>query len=166
LFREDLYYRINVFPIQIPPLRERPEDIPVLALNAARKAQTRVGLPQADITEAAMERLLDYAWPGNVRELENVMERGVILSRGEPIDADHILIGPTVSAPGIPPNPSQFSHSDTMRDAEKAHITKALERAGWKVEGPGGAAQILQMSPSTLRGRMKKLGVERPEPSI
>ncbi|WP_296898731.1 sigma 54-interacting transcriptional regulator [Thiohalocapsa sp.] len=163
LFREDLYYRINVFPIQIPPLRERPEDIPVLALNAARKAQIRVGLAQAEITEAAMERLLDYPWPGNVRELENVMERSVILSRGEAIDADHVLIGPSIRAPaqGVSPALSP-SYSQTIRDAEKAHIINALEQARWKVEGPGGAAKRLQMSPSTLRGRMKKLGIERP----
>jgi transcriptional regulator with GAF, ATPase, and Fis domain len=158
-FREDLYYRINVFPIHIPPLRERKEDIPTLANYAATKARSRVGLPQADITDAAMERLLDYSWPGNVRELENVMERAVILSRGDAIDRQHVLIGPAL---GVPTPQSKPPRPQGMRETEKAHIMKALERAKWQIEGSGGAAELLELNASTLRSRMKKLGIVRP----
>lgn len=158
-FREDLYYRISVFPIQIPPLRERRQDIPALAEHAVRRAQVRSGLPQSEVTAAAIERLMAYDWPGNVRELENVMERAVILSRGDPIDAGQILIGPGLGAraPAV-----QITASKPLVDLEKNYIAETLAQANWKVEGPGGAAELLGMSPSTLRGRMKKLGLQRP----
>jgi DNA-binding NtrC family response regulator len=140
LFREDLYYRINVFPIHIPSLRERKEDIPTLANFTAKRARSRVGLPQSEITDAAMDRLLDYDWPGNLRELENVMERAVILSRGGSIDAPHVLIGPALGVPATQPKaPAPLA----MRETEKAHILKALERAEWQIEGRSGAAELL-----------------------
>jgi transcriptional regulator with GAF, ATPase, and Fis domain len=158
-FREDLYYRINVFPIDIPPLRDRKEDIPALANHAAARARSRVGFPEADITDSAMERLLDYAWPGNVRELENVVERAVILSRGGSIDAPHVLIGHSLGAPAMQP---AAAGRLGIQEVEKAHIVKILEQAKWKIEGRGGAAELLEVRPSTLRARMKKLGIARP----
>jgi transcriptional regulator with GAF, ATPase, and Fis domain len=157
--REDLYYRINVFPIEIPPLRERKKDIPALANHAAARARSRVGFPEADITDSAMERLLDYAWPGNVRELENVMERAVILSRGGSIDAPHVLIGHSLGAPAMQP---AAPGPGGIQEVEKAHILKTLEQTKWKIEGRGGAAELLEVRPSTLRARMKKLGIARP----
>jgi PAS domain S-box-containing protein len=158
-FREDLYYRINVFPIYIPPLRERREDIPALARFAAERARRRSGYTESEITDRAIGRLLDYAWPGNARELENVMERAVILSRGGIIDESHVLIGPPT--PGAQAEQPKPPGPTAMSETEKSHIQKALQECKWRVEGPSGAAALLEMKPSTLRSRMKKLGIER-----
>jgi transcriptional regulator with GAF, ATPase, and Fis domain len=159
LFREDLYYQLNVFPIQVPPLRERTEDIPALARLAVQRAATTTGAMPSEITDAALERLTGYEWPGNIRELDNVMERATILGRGGKIKYEHILLGPELGNPVI-----ERAHSRPrgMHEAEKRHIKEILERTNWKIEGRNGAAHALELKPSTLRARMKKLGIERP----
>ncbi len=151
-FREDLFYRLNVFPIRLPPLRERPEDIPLLAAYFAHKACAAMGKSTGKISDHALRRLQGYPWPGNVRELQNIMERGVILSQGMDLEAEHIQVEPVASAtdnPGI----------QTLQEIEKNHIVNALRAAKGKVSGRGGAAELLGLKPTTLGSRMKKLGV-------
>ena len=151
-FREDLFYRLNVFPIRLPPLRERPEDIPLLAAYFAHKACAAMGKSTGKISDHALRRLQGYPWPGNVRELQNIIERGVILSQGMDLEAEHIQVEPVASAtdnPGI----------QTLQEIEKDHIVHALRAAKGKVSGRGGAAELLGLKPTTLGSRMKKLGV-------
>ncbi|MGD8524212.1 MAG: sigma 54-interacting transcriptional regulator, partial [Desulfobacterales bacterium] len=153
-FRADLYYRINVFPIHVPPLRERKEDIPLLARHFLKIYSTRMrkefnGIPRED-----MDRLIQYDWRGNVRELENIIERGCILSTGSMLQLPE-LVGDSTA---LSPNNSGI----TLKESEAHHIRWALEKTGWKVRGPGGAAELLEIHPSTLAFRMKKLGIQRP----
>jgi len=155
-FRSDLYYRLNVFPIYIPPLRERKEDIPLLANYFLRKHGTRLGKQFEDIPPKELERLSDYDWPGNVRELENIMERAIILSSGGALqipapDANRTYFG----------DAAETVCGHTLKENEKRHILWALEKTGWKVRGPGGAAEMLDIHPSTLEFRMKKLNIRR-----
>ena len=152
-FREDLFYRLNVFPIRLPPLRERPEDIPLLAAYFAHKACAAMGKSTGKISDHALRRLQGYPWPGNVRELQNIMERGVILSQGMDLEAEHIQVEPVASAtdnPGI----------QTLQEIEKNHIVNALRAAKGKVSGRGGAAELLGLKPTTLGSRMKKTGCQ------
>ena len=153
-FREDLFYRLNIFPITIPPFRERPEDIPLLARYFARRVCGRLGRTDSDFSEAALERLLEYSWPGNVRELENIVERAVILCAGGSIDAEHIQVD--VGSGPLPEGPFR-----TLETVEKQHIVEALESTGGKVSGKGGAAELLGLKPTTLLARMKKKGIDR-----
>jgi PAS domain S-box-containing protein len=180
-FREDLFYRLNVFPITLPPLRERPDDIPLLAERFARRFAQRMGRGVEPLSAAAVRRLQAYHWPGNVRELENVMERAVITAEGGRLDITRALPeaelgraapGPRAAAsePGGAAAPTPASPErgvpvrtvDEMRQLERANLMRALEAAGWKVAGQSGAAQLLGMRPSTLTSRMKALGIERP----
>jgi formate hydrogenlyase transcriptional activator len=158
-FRSDLYYRLSVFPIRIPPLREREEDIPLLARHFIRKAATKLRRPVTDASDGALERLVRYHWPGNVRELQNVMERAVILSSGPSVEEDAITVTPLTgpSAPGQPAAPT-----GTLADAERSAILAALETANGRISGSGGAAAHLGVKPTTLHAKMKKLGIERP----
>jgi transcriptional regulator with GAF, ATPase, and Fis domain len=169
-FRQDLFYRLNVFPIDLPPLRERPEDIRLLVHYFVGRYATKIGRRISRVSEALLERLLAYAWPGNVRELENVIERAVILSKGPELEVISEL--PAASAPPaeageLPAKPSleqptTLSPSDLkLRHVERDHILTTLKRSGWRIEGPTGAAHLLGLNPSTLRSRMKKLGIER-----
>ncbi len=151
-FREDLFYRLNVFPIRLPPLRERPEDIPLLAAYFAHKACAAMGKSTGKISDHALRRLQGYPWPGNVRELQNIMERGVILSQGMDLEAEHIQVEPVASATDNP-------GTQTLQEIEKNHIVNALRAAKGKVSGRGGAAELLGLKPTTLGSRMKKLGV-------
>ena len=153
-FREDLYYRLNVFPIALPPLRERTDDIPMLARFLVNKFATRLGKRIGGITDQAMQRLIHYPWPGNIRELENVLERAVILARGAILDIDPSLAPPSAPAP-------MGSQNFTLQSVERDHVVSVLEQTGWVVDGPRGAAQILAIHPNTLRNRMKKLGISR-----
>jgi PAS domain S-box-containing protein len=153
-FREDLYYRLHVFPIHLPPLRQRKEDIPLLAHFLVHKFAARIGKPVAAIPEPAMRRLIDYPWPGNVRELENVLERAVILSRDGTLGVLLELLPPSVAAPLAPVQP-------TLEAVERDHIGRILEQTGGIIEGPRGAARILGLHANTLRHRMKKLGIAR-----
>jgi transcriptional regulator with GAF, ATPase, and Fis domain len=152
-FREDLYYRLNVFPISIPPLRERKEDIPVLAQYFLQKHCRKLRKHFAGIDEKARHRLIQYDWPGNVRELENVIEKSVILSSEPVLQISKIDVG----RKEILDSTGRL----TLRENERVHIIWALQKTGGKVRGPGGAAELLDIHPSTLEFRIKKLGIER-----
>lgn len=162
-FREDLYYRLNVFPLPLPPLRDRPEDIPLLAHFLLAKFAARIGRRLDGIDQETMHRLASYRWPGNVRELENVLERAVILAAG-PV----LQIGPDVLGDGdLPARPipaDSLANRDelgTLAATERSHIAAVLAKTDWVIDGPRGAAKILGLHPNTLRSRMKKLGLRR-----
>jgi transcriptional regulator with GAF, ATPase, and Fis domain len=157
-FRADLFYRLRVVPIEIPPLRDRREDIPALVWNFVELARARHAGPSLEIAATTMERLVAYAWPGNVRELENVVERAVILSPGPEL----VLGDLRIDARARPPSQSAAASVDDIAATERSHILRVLEDCGWKVKGAGHAAERLGLHPSTLRGRMRKLGIERP----
>jgi formate hydrogenlyase transcriptional activator len=162
-FRADLFYRLNVFPLQVPPLRERREDIALLARYFTERFGAKIGKRIEAIAPETLERLLAYPWPGNVRELENVIERAVILSPGPVLEIDaHSLRAPaaTIAQPA-PADPAPSPPSSSLDDLQRKHILKALERARWVIEGPKGAARALGLKPNTLRSRMKKLGIRR-----
>jgi formate hydrogenlyase transcriptional activator len=150
-FREDLYYRINVFPIQVPPLRERKEDIPLLVNHFLRKYAAQKELK--NIPDEVMAELVQHEWPGNVCQLENVIQRGIVFGQGK-----RFILPPREIA-GRTSHPTSFT---TLREAEKLHILGALERTKWKIHGPGGAAELLDINSHTLHGRMRKLGIKRP----
>lgn len=154
-FREDLWYRLNVFPITVPPLRERKEDIPVLAQSFVARICQNLGRSDLDIPKATLQSLQAYPWPGNVRELQNIMERAVLVSEGSSLR----LAEPLTAPKGAAPAPAA---GKTLLDIERQHILEALESTHWKVEGAQGAAARLGMKPSTLRNRMAKLEIERP----
>jgi formate hydrogenlyase transcriptional activator len=163
-FRSDLFFRVNVFPIHLPALRDRRDDIPLLVhLFVARFARA-MGKPIDGVSGAMMERLVAYDWPGNVRELENVIERAMVLATGPVLDlAPDALLdlaprgAPRPASPPAPPAPPAGSLAEVRRQ----HILTALERCNWVIEGPHGAAQLLGMQPSTLRSRLKKLGLRQ-----
>ena len=170
-FRADLYYRLAVFPIRIPPLRERPDDIPLLVGHFLAHFQRKLAKSLKGVTPDSMRRLTEYAWPGNIRELQNVMERACVLARGPMVDVTTALGGsdwPTSNAaPNAVPNavPDAASVADdrllTLDEHEKAHIRRALDEAAGKIHGPGGAAELLGLNASTLRSRMEKHGMAR-----
>jgi PAS domain S-box-containing protein len=151
-FRSDLYYRLNVFPIQIPPLRDRPEDIPPLVWSLLREFQETMGQKIERITEKTMTALTSYHWPGNVRELRNIIERAMILCTGTTLE---VRIPETVTVPNV-------SHVQTLRDVEREQILAALVGANWKVGGKGGAAELLGLERTTLNSKMKKLDIKHP----
>ncbi|MBW1919444.1 MAG: sigma 54-interacting transcriptional regulator [Deltaproteobacteria bacterium] len=155
MFRADLYYRLAVFPIFVPPLRERKEDIPILAYYFLKLYSKKRGKNFSRIPDSEMQKLLDYDWPGNVRELENIIERGIILNNGT------FFRVPQLGGEEMTPGTSEGVV--TLRENERRHILKALEKTNWKVRGTGGAAQLLDIPPSTLAFRMKKLGIQRPK---
>ena len=151
-FRTDLYYRLSVFPISIPPLRERADDVPKLVRYFTQKYARRMNKPIENISQQTMEALTRYAWPGNVRELENLIERAVILTRGSTLQ---IPLSELRGAPDDKGGPT------TLEDAEREHIRRTLEQANWVVGGPNGAAARLGMKRTTLQSKMKKLGIAR-----
>ena len=153
-FREDLFYRLNVFPITVPPLRDRTEDIPLLVEFFVEKVSKRMGKSIELIPESVMKKLQDYPWPGNVRELENVIERAVINSSGPKLRLADDLAGP---AHKEMPTPLK-----SLQEIETDHIIRVLEETNWRIDGPKGAALILDMNPSTLRSRLRKLGIKKP----
>jgi formate hydrogenlyase transcriptional activator len=158
-FRSDLYYRLSVFPIRIPPLRERREDIGLLARHFVRRFAAKLRRGVCDIADDAMSRLRDYDWPGNVRELQNVIERAVILSSGPTVEARVVGVAETGSALQGAGGPARLP---TLAEAETRAILAALEAAGWRISGRGGAADLLGLKPTTLHAKMKKLGIRRP----
>jgi formate hydrogenlyase transcriptional activator len=161
-FRSDLYYRLNVFPIMIPPLRERKEDIPLLVRYFAQKYAQRMKKPIDAIPMKAMAALIDYHWPGNVRELENFVERSVILSHGAELQIPLAELRGRLNLPAtVSPNASSAGIA-TLEHAEREHIIRALREAEWIVGGPKGAANRLGMKRTTLQSRIKKLGIARP----
>ena len=151
-FRTDLYYRLSVFPISIPPLRERAGDVPKLVRYFTQKYARRMNKPIENISQQTLEALTRYAWPGNVRELENLIERAVILTRGSTLEIplSELRISPDDKAAPL-----------TLEDAERGHIRRTLEQANWVVGGPNGAAARLGMKRTTLQSKMKKLGIAR-----
>nr|AUN37681.1 response regulator of zinc sigma-54-dependent two-component system [uncultured bacterium] len=153
-FRMDLYYRLLVIPVEVPPLRERREDIPALAAHFVAVLARQFGRRVNRISEATMKQLMAYDWPGNVRELENFLARAVVLSPGEVLSASIDLVAQ--------PAPEVSQHPQSLEDAERRHVQGVLDTTGWVVEGPKGAARILEMNPSTLRSLMKRLGIRRP----
>ena len=155
-FRTDLYYRLAVFPISVPPLRERREDIPELVKLFVGRFGKSIGKHVTAIPHDVMVALQDHTWPGNIRELQNVVERLVILTEDATLRLDDTFDG---ARPG--PIHDGFPASEALEDVEREHIRSVLEKVGWRVAGEDGAAGRLKMNPSTLRSRMAKLGIKR-----
>jgi formate hydrogenlyase transcriptional activator len=154
-FRSDLYYRLRVFPITVPPLRDRPEDIPLLVRHFAQKFAQRMKKRIETIPSEAMKALQAYPWPGNVRELENFIERAVILTQGPDLFVSLAELKQT-------PNHTTNSKPTTLEQAEREHILKALRESEWIIGGPAGAAARLGMKRTTLQSKMQKLNISRP----
>ena len=154
-FRSDLYYRLGVFPIESPPLRDRREDIPAIASFFVSRSATAMGKPISRIDQVTMDNLVVYDWPGNVRELRNVIERAVILCRGTTLSVEESL-GISLA----PETPGSFKRD--LHAIERTQILQVLKTSNWKVKGTGGAADRLGLKPSTLRSRMQRLGISRP----
>jgi transcriptional regulator with GAF, ATPase, and Fis domain len=149
-FRQDLYYRLSVFPITVPPLRERREDIPQLVWSFVREFGESMGKSIAEISKKDMDMLKSYSWPGNIRELRNIIERAMILSTGTTLHLDQ-----------MGSKDVETIQSTTLEGVERSHILEILENAGWKISGRNGAAEVLGLKESTLRARIKKLGIQR-----
>jgi transcriptional regulator with GAF, ATPase, and Fis domain len=165
-FRQDLYYRLNVFPIELEPLARRKEDIPLLATHFLRQSATRLNCPTARLTQANLLALQRYHWPGNIRELKNIIERAVILSRCGPLrfefpesNAGTPLQAPPASAPE--PGERIFTEPE-LRALERKNIEAALKQTGWKIYGKNGAAAMLRLKPTTLSARIRRFGLRRP----
>lgn len=166
-FREDLYYRLNTFPIEVPPLRARRDDIPLLVRHFLGRAR-RLYSQSADLTTQQTMLLQSYDWPGNIRELRNVMERAVIVSQGGTLRLD-LALGNGVTTKPISATPDPHTRSgnsclthEEMKRCERDNMLLALEQAGWKLYGPGGAAELLGLKPNTLAARLRVMGIERP----
>ena len=159
LFREDLFYRLNVVPIAIPPLRERPQDVDVLIDHFLRKFSSKIGKQITTIKADSLDRLRAYAYPGNIRELENIIERGVILNRGTALD-----LGAWFKTQSELETHSTLAEEPilSLEENERRHIVCALEQTNWKVSGAHGAAELLQINGKTLQSKIKKLGIQRP----
>jgi formate hydrogenlyase transcriptional activator len=155
-FREDLFYRLNVFPITVPPLRDRREDIPMLVRHFAQQFARRMKRTIERIPTETMAALTRYDWPGNIRELQNLIERAVILSSGQTLEVPVAAL----NAAQLPADPA--AGGETLQEADRRHIIGALERSNWVIAGPGGAAARLGIKRSTLQFRMRKLGIVRP----
>ena len=159
-FRRDLYFRLCVFPIDMPPLRDRVEDIRILAEHFAQVASMRLKTRHASVSDADVERLCSYSWPGNIRELQNVIERAVIISQGGPLRVDLALGWRRVKSRDGAVNGPVLSRAD-FRRRERENIMKALEQSKGKIYGPDGAAAVLGMKPTTLSSRIKKMNLQR-----
>jgi formate hydrogenlyase transcriptional activator len=157
-FRSDLYYRLNVFPINVPPLRERPEDIPLLVHFFANKFAQQMKRKIESVPKETMAALLNYHWPGNIRELQNLVERGVILSRGPSLE---IPLGELKQSTKTS---NHTNGSTTLESVEREHILRVLSDSKWVIGGPGGAAARLGVNRTTLNHRLRKLGITRPQP--
>jgi formate hydrogenlyase transcriptional activator len=164
-FRSDLYYRLNVVPLAVPALRERAGDVERLVRHFVPWFARKLGKPVLEVPAEAMKRLVAYPWPGNVRELQNVIERAVVLARGDELTLPGDFVRPVEPAtkedtPALPPHDA--AEPTTLEDVERRHILAALQTRNWLIEGPRGAAKVLDLHPNTLRGRMRKLGITRP----
>ncbi|HEX3034241.1 MAG TPA: sigma 54-interacting transcriptional regulator [Thermodesulfobacteriota bacterium] len=157
-FRSDLFYRLNVFPIEVPSLRERKTDIPLLANFFITKYARKLNKEIQGISKETLDRLMNYHWPGNIRELQNIIERAVVLSPGSGVQIHESLLGLGIG--------SQASGTATLDAVERAHILRVLEQTNWLIQGKGGAASILGINPNTLRSRMQKLGIKKPKRAL
>ena len=169
-FRQDLYYRLNVFPIKVAPLRERKEDIPLLAAHFLVKAARKLNLPPARLTAAHIAQFQNHDWPGNIRELQNTIERALILAQNGTLWFDFPGIqktaattAPNAASAAAGPEPPILSDLE-LRQRDRDNILAALKKARWKIHGAGGAAELLGVRPSTLISRIKKLGLKKPDP--
>ena len=166
-FREDLYYRLNVFPLKVAALRERKEDIPLLATHFVELLAKELGCPKPRLTRAGIETLQGCDWPGNIRELRNVIERAVIFARGEALDFDLPLTGSSVGLTSFGPRngdqaePEYLTESE-LRRRERENLFAVLQKAGWRIKGVDGAAELLGVKPTTLMSRIEKMGLRRP----
>jgi transcriptional regulator with GAF, ATPase, and Fis domain len=166
-FREDLYYRLNVFPIHVPSLKERAEDIPLLASHFMELSVKELRCPKPRLTRAGVVKLQSYDWPGNIRELRNVIERAVIISRGGVLDFDlpvknSLPAPPRPKPPGVDSPDAEVLTEPEMQRRERENLLLALQKTNWKIKGVGGAAELLGVKPTTLNTRMKKMGLKRP----
>ncbi len=162
-FRQDLFYRLSVFPIEVPPLRERREDISPLVANFIRQSTRRMNRPEPQVSKAALDRLRSYDWPGNVRELQNTVERAIILWREGPLIFDLPVspARPNTEHQTKPSADGALPTRDQLKRQEREMIINALKQTNGKVSGPGGAAELLAMKPSTLASRISSLGINR-----
>jgi PAS domain S-box-containing protein len=158
-FREDLFYRLNVFPVRLPPLRERKDDIPLLVRFFVNKFAVRLGKQIERVGSDTLELLTAYPWPGNIRELENVLERSVILAEGPELEIDPEVLAVSGETPALSDGDSE---KKSLVSVEKDHILSVLLQTNWVIEGSSGAAKMLGLHPNTLRSRLKKLGITRP----
>jgi formate hydrogenlyase transcriptional activator len=168
-FRSDLYYRLNVFPIQIPPLREHPEDVPLLVRYFVQKFSRRLNKTVEYVPADAMAALTNYPWPGNVRELENLIERAVLLSPGNElrVPVSELRTSLVLTSAAVPDPSSLIAASSspsfsTLEETERQHILRALRQTHWRIAGPRGAAHLLGIKRTTLQARMRKLNLRRP----
>jgi PAS domain S-box-containing protein len=169
-FRRDLYYRLNVFPVAVPPLRERAADIPLLVSFFLQRFAKKFGRPVKRVADDTIQRLVRYTWPGNIRELQNVIERAILLSPGDTLTLAPDFGPPQFTTPGlttgkeqsVAPTAPATANSGSLEEVERRHIESVLAQANWMIEGERGAAKILNLNPSTLRSRMKNLGIKRP----
>jgi transcriptional regulator with GAF, ATPase, and Fis domain len=152
-FRKDLFYRLNVYPLSIAPLRERASDIPLLVEHFVKRFNHKLGKNITKVPKKVIDRLKQYDWPGNIRELENIIERAVILSKSSALSVEPLQNG----------EPNVEDKFNSLADYERKYIEKVLKTTFWRIEGPKGAARILDMNPKTLRSRMQKLGIIRPQ---
>ncbi len=155
-FREDLWYRLNVFTLTLPPLAQRKGDLPLLIQTFVRRFCQRMGKPELAIPNAVIQTLMNHDWPGNVRELQNVIEHAVLVSDGKHLRLDTRLMEIAK------PNPGATGRLKTMEEVERQHILSALEATSWKVGGKGGAAELLDMKRTTLISRIEKLNISKP----
>jgi DNA-binding NtrC family response regulator len=166
-FREDLYYRLNVFPLRVAALRERKEDIPLLATHLIELLINELGCPKPRLTRAGVETLQSYEWPGNIRELRNVIERAVIFARGGALEFDVPGTGSSLDLSSLGPRDvdqvePEYLTEVEMRRRERENIFAVLQKASWKIKGVDGAAELLGVKPTTLSSRMEKMGLRRP----
>ncbi len=152
-FRQDLYYRLNVFPITLPALRERREDIPLLATHLAQRFGRALRKTVTDLPQSVLERLQEHDWPGNIRELENVIQRAIIMSTNGVLSLREINL--------VRARTANASGGTTLEEVEREHILRVLGLTSWRIEGTGGASRMLGLKPSTLRSRLRKLGIRR-----
>lgn len=161
-FRSDLYYRLNVIPLRVPALRERRSDIPEMAAAFLQRAARRTRKSVHSISRETMKLLVKYPWPGNIRELQNVIERGVVLSRGSILTLGPDLL--PIDDPNVSTEPQPIDNrrgSDSLEEIQRRHIMRVLEKAGWVISGPNGAGAVLDLHPNTLRSLMHRLGIRR-----
>ncbi len=169
-FRADLFYRLNVFPLKVPPLRERREDVRLLVMFFVAQFARKLGKPVPGVTDETIARLTDYDWPGNIRELQNVLERAVILSGTSTLELRSTVLSAPAPGAGSPPAaargeaPAAPRPLPSLEEVERTHILAALDQTGWVIEGPRGAAAVLKLHPNTLRSRLEKLGIKRAGP--